>query len=39
MAERTRFPIEITYAPEERVMRVIAASVQTVYGKVRLKRR
>ncbi|MGL6210463.1 MAG: DUF3108 domain-containing protein [Paracoccaceae bacterium] len=39
MAERTRFPIEMTYAPEEGVMRVIEASVQTIYGKVRLKRR
>lgn len=39
MAERSRFPIEVTYAPEGDRMRVVAATVQTIYGKVRLKRR
>ncbi len=39
MAERASFPIEVIYAPDGDVMRVIEASVQTIYGKVRLKRR
>lgn len=39
MAERSRFPLEVTYAPEGGTMRVVEASAQTVYGKVRLKRR
>lgn len=39
LAERTRFPLEILYAPEGDTLRVIEASVQTIYGKVRLKRR
>jgi len=39
MAERTRFEIEMIYAPEGDGLRVIEASLQTIYGKVRLKRR
>jgi len=39
MAERSRFPVEVVYAPEADRMRVVEASVQTIYGKVRLKRR
>lgn len=39
MAERTQFAIEVTYATEGDVMRVVEASVQTIYGKMRLKRR
>ena len=39
MAERTRFPLEVIYEPQGDGLRVIEASVQTIYGKVRLKRR
>jgi len=39
MAERTRFALEILYAPDGETLRVTEASVQTIYGKVRLKRR
>ena len=39
MAERSSFPLEVVYVVEGEVMRVVEASVQTLYGKVRLKRR
>jgi len=39
MAERSVFPLEVVYAAEGDVLRVIEASAQTIYGKVRLKRR
>ncbi len=39
MAERSRFPLELVYAPKGDAMQVVEASVQTIYGKVRLKRR
>ncbi len=39
LAERTRFALEILYTPEGDTLRVTEASVQTIYGKVRLKRR
>lgn len=39
MAERSSFPLQVVYAAEGDVMRVVEARVQTIYGKVRLKRR
>lgn len=39
MAERSSFPLEVIYEPQGDVLRVVEASVQTIYGKVRLKRR
>lgn len=39
MAERVRFALEVTFAPHADAVRVVEATVQTVYGKVRLKRR
>ena len=39
MAERSRFPLEVVYEARGDALRVVEASVQTVYGKVRLKRR
>lgn len=39
MAERQIFPLELVYEAQGDVMRVVEASVQTIYGKVRLKRR
>lgn len=39
MAERSSFAIEVTYALAGARLQVVAASVQTIYGKVRLNRR
>ena len=39
MAERSVFPLEVVYEPQGDVLRVVEATAQTIYGKVRLKRR
>lgn len=39
MAERRQFALRLTYAPEGAGMALVGAEVQTLYGKVRLKRR